>query len=56
MGFSFGGGGRRLSKWEEGQERGGGPSPGVLGRPERAGCLTQSTGRRLCFQELAGVA
>ena len=45
MGCSFGGGGRRLSKWEEGQERGGGPSPGVLGLPERAGCLTQSTGR-----------
>lgn len=36
MGFSFGGGeGRRLSKWEEGQERRR-TFPGVLEAPERA--------------------
>ena len=50
LGFSFGGGGRSLSKWEEGGERRQGPSPGLRGSPEHTGCLTLSVDLGLWLQ------
>ena len=57
MGFSFGGGGRCLSKWEEGEGRGGRTFPQCTGAPRTLAvspCPWAAVS--VCFQELAGVA